>query len=149
MRSSDGKKKGRRLSDRQLASLFRVLAFLACALPPCIRAMMLFPLWREERVIRIQAGFGVGTILAIVICAYAFRKTIIATVKKNVGVMPLLVSSAFYILFIGLRKLAPYVPRLEEIAFYAVIGCLISWAFSALAVHFQLKGGILNGNAEP
>ncbi len=146
----DGERiKRRRISHQTMAFIFRIAAFLAGALPPSIRALMLFPVWREERVIRIRAGFGAGVVIAILICVFVFRKTILATVKRNVGVLPLLVSLTFYMVFLGLRKMGPYIPRLEEVAFWAILGCLLSWVFSALAYHFRMKGGSCNGNADP
>ncbi len=145
MRDREGKKKRRSLSAGQKASLFRIAAFLAAALPPAIRALMLFPIWREERVIQVSAGLGVGGIVALGICVFAFKDTIIGTVKRHAGVARVLVIAVIYILLVGLRKAIPYIPKLEEIAFYALIGGLLSWGLSALSVHFQLRGEGKNG----
>ncbi len=139
----------RRLTDRQKAAICRVVAFLVGVIPPAVRALQLFPVWREARVVQLRAGLGAGAVIAAVICLLVFKDTVIGTVKRHVGVMRVLLIAAVYLVLVGLRRAAPYIPRLEEIAFYALIGGLMSWGGSALAVHFQLRGGAVHGNADP
>ncbi len=137
-----------RVSDRALYLIFRVAAFLAAALPPAIRALMLFPVWQEGRELRLRAGLGGGALLALVIILAVFRSTIIATVKKHMGMVRVLATGAVYLLLVGLRLAAPYIPKLEEIAFYALIGGLLSWGLSAVAMIFRLRGGEHHGADE-
>lgn len=79
-----------RLNCKAWYLIFRTASFLAAALPPAIRAMQLFTVWREETVIKVQAGLGAGAVMALVLILWAFRDTVIGTMKKHMGLVVIL-----------------------------------------------------------
>ena len=136
-----------RLNCKAWYLIFRTASFLAAALPPAIRAMQLFTVWREETVIKVQAGLGTGAVMALVLVLWVFRDTVIGTMKKHMGLVRVLAVALVYLILVGLRKAAPYIPKLEEVAFYALLGGLASWGLSAVAWIFKVRGGSEDGNA--
>ncbi len=132
-------KRLKRPSDRSMYLILRSMAIMAAALPPVIRAVMLFPVWREARTIRIGAGLGMGTVIAIVIILTVFRDNVIGTLKRHIGLTRVLAVAVLYALLVLLGKATLYIPKLEEIAFYALIGGLLSWVFNTAAMLFRKK----------
>ncbi len=127
--------------SRKLYFLFRTLSIMAAILPPSVRAMQLFPVWKEGGTVDVKAGLGFGGILAAVIVIAVFRKTIISNVKKHMGLVGIIGLVLVWLALAGLRKAAPYIANLEQVAFYAVIGAAASWGLSAVALYYKMRGG--------
>lgn len=118
---------------------FRVASLLASTAPPVVRSLMLFPMWKKTAVVQVKVGLGFGAVLALVILAFYLKSTVVDAIKKRTGLARVLVVAAIWGILAGLRLAAPYICKLEDVAFWAVLGSLASWGLAAIATIFKLK----------
>ncbi len=125
------------MSRATKAWMLRIASFLAAALPPAIRALMLFPVWKESATVQVSAGLGAGGMIAAGICVWMLRETILRWLQTTVGAVRISVMAAIYAALVAVRFAMPYILKLEEVAFYALLGGLASWGLSALAARYD------------
>ena len=107
---------------------------------PIVAIVKKFPLWKQAASPALTVG--AGGILAIIVLAICFRKTLLPTIKKKLGITS--TPSVFLWLF-GLMaveflsRINTFMVDIKGVIIAGIFGSAVGWAFSLMSVRYDNK----------